>query len=107
MQDIWRKLRRWGKLKTLPTNLGSFGSRPLSAVFDYLGKDRSISVLLTPHLSDYEAYSAVAGYKFEGYFLKYGLYNSGFYVLKNDQRTYQFLEWLKIKLFEKGFFSYS
>jgi hypothetical protein len=73
---------------------------PLSAVFDYLEKNRSISVLLTPHLSDFESYSAVAGYKFEGYFLKYGLYNSGFYVLKNDQRTHQFLEWLKIKLFD-------
>jgi glycosyltransferase involved in cell wall biosynthesis len=32
--------------------------------------------------------------------MKSGLYNSGFYILKNNQDSLQFLGWLKIKLFD-------
>ena len=73
---------------------------PLSAVLDHLEKNPTMSVVLTPHLNDPEAYAKVHDYRFEKAFFTYGLYNSGFYVFKNDENSRRFLEWHKGKLFD-------
>ncbi len=73
---------------------------PLTGVFDRIRKDPNTSVILTPHLSDYDAYATARDYRLEKAFFAHGLYNSGFYVLKNDGNSLRFLEWLKDKLFD-------
>lgn len=72
----------------------------LDAVFEYAGVHPEASVILTPHLFGYEAYKKVSDYRFEKAFFAHGLYNSGFYVFKNDQNSRQFLAWHKDKLFD-------
>ncbi|MEI7463093.1 MAG: glycosyltransferase family 2 protein, partial [Candidatus Taylorbacteria bacterium] len=72
----------------------------LNEVFDYLNKNKQVSVILTAHFGDYESYAELSGYKFEKTIFAYGLYNGGFFTLKNDQNSLQFLGWLKNKLFD-------
>lgn len=62
-----------------------------------------ISVLLTPHILDYDVYRNIDDYKIEAKLFNYGLYNGGFYMLKNDLKSKQFLRWHKAKLFNYGY----
>ncbi|GEM_PF-593434 len=75
----------------------------MKEVFDRVDKNKNISVLLTPHMSDFEAYDKVEDYRFENSFFANGLYNSGFYIFKNDANSMRFLEWHKNKLFDHCF----
>lgn len=72
----------------------------LGDVFEYLKNNKEISVLITPHIKDYDTYARSPGYVLETLYMKSGLYNSGFSVYKNEPRTFQFLGWLKNKLFD-------
>ena len=76
---------------------------PLREVFDYLEKNKNISVVITPHLNDYKSYIEKSGYDIEKLYLTYGLYNGGFYALKNDRNALEFLDWHKKKLFDYGY----
>jgi hypothetical protein len=56
------------------------------------------SVALTPHNYNHKPFLNERDYHLENLFMAAGLYNSGFYALKNDERTQLFLKWHKIKL---------
>jgi GT2 family glycosyltransferase len=75
----------------------------LSDVLDYMTKNNDISVILTPHLFEYRSYNELSGYKFEETIFDHGLYNGGFYVLRNDGNSFQFLEWHKKKMLYYGY----
>ena len=72
-------------------------------IFDYLDKNKNISVAITPHIKEYETYSKITDYSVETTYMRYGLYNGGFYALKNNSDSIQFLGWLKSKLSAHGF----
>jgi glycosyltransferase involved in cell wall biosynthesis len=76
---------------------------PLNAVLDYIEKNEKISVLITPHLNDYESYNERSDYKIEMLYMAHGLYNGGFYVIKNDKNSLRFLDWHKKKLYSFGY----
>jgi len=72
-------------------------------VLNYLERNNNISVLLTPHMYDYKSYMESVDYKIESLYLAHGLYNGGFYVIKNDKNALTFLGWHKKKLFDHGY----
>ena len=76
---------------------------PLNEIFDYLDKNSRISVALTPHVCDYKASIAISDYSIEQLLFKYGLFNGGFYAIKNDQNALEFFDWHKRKLSKFGF----
>jgi Domain of unknown function (DUF4214) len=76
---------------------------PLNEIFDYLEKNSRISIAITPHLSDHKAYEKTSDYSLERLFILAGLYNGGFYAIKNDRNTMKFLHWHKKKVFNYGY----
>lgn len=88
-------------LAYLDTDVYSYSS--FNSLFDHMEDNQGISVLLTPHLIDYRAYSEVGDYRFEKAFMTHGLYNGGFYVLRNDRNSREFLKWQKNKLFDHAY----
>jgi hypothetical protein len=75
----------------------------LHEIFNYLDENQNTSVVLTPHLKEYESCNKTSDYNMEILIMKAGLYNGGFYALKNDQNSLQFLEWHKRKMLKHGY----
>ena len=76
---------------------------PLQDALDYLDKYLNISVAITPHLHDYKAHNGALDFSLEKMILQAGLYNGGFYAIKNDENALQFLYWQKKILFNYGY----
>jgi hypothetical protein len=74
-----------------------------SDVVAWLNQNNQVSVALTPHLFDYDSYAKRKDYKIEKLFFDHGLYNAGFYGLKNDASSLKFLDWQANKLFSFGY----
>ena len=72
----------------------------LEHIIKYFKKTKH-SVLLTPHIHSYVNESN--NYKIEKLLMLSGLYNGGFYALKNDKNCFMFLEWHKRKLEKYGY----
>ncbi len=75
----------------------------LDEATQYLGEQDQISVALIPHFNDYQSYRQRTDYNLDKSYLEYGLYNGGFYALKNDQRAREFLDWQAEKLSDYGY----
>jgi hypothetical protein len=76
---------------------------PFNEIFDYFELNSKISIAITPHLSDHKPYEKTSDYSLERLFMLAGLYNGGFYAIKNDKNAMIFLNWQKIKLFNYGY----
>lgn len=76
---------------------------PFNDILNYMESEESISVILTPHVFDYAEYRKLNDYSLENMFMTFGLYNGGFYAIRNDSNGLQFLEWHKNRLSEFGF----
>jgi hypothetical protein len=74
-------------------------------LFTFFKSKEDASVVLTPHLYDFETYKAQKydPYFFEKVYMEYGPYNGGFYVVKNDTLALQFLDWHATQLFTYGY----
>ena len=76
---------------------------PLHEVIYHIEENPNISVVLTPHLIDFNSYQELEDYRIEQAFFPHGLYNGGFYVLKNNSDSLKFLDWHKKKLLNYGY----
>ncbi len=76
---------------------------PFTKVFNYLADHKDTSLLISPHNFSAEDYVRETGYHLEKLFMSSGLYNGGFYTMKNDQNTLRFLNWHKKKLRNYGY----
>ena len=75
----------------------------LNDAFNFLNDNGDISVLLTPHVKDYRTYNKTLDYNVETLYMQAGLYNGGFYLLKNNQNSFKFLDWQKNIMFDHGY----
>jgi len=74
----------------------------MNPIFETFSKGDK-SVLLTPHLSNTKLYFKSKDYRLESSFFSYGLYNGGFYLLKNDKNSSRFLNWQRKIITSYGF----
>ncbi len=61
------------------------------------------SVLLTPHINTDKYKQDFGTYESERQSLRYGLFNGGFYLLKNDKNSFSFLTWQENILSKFGY----
>jgi glycosyltransferase involved in cell wall biosynthesis len=71
--------------------------------FRYFEDHPELSVLITPHILNSAKVSISEDYSREQLFLLAGLYNGGFYALRNSKNTFTFLKWHKSKLKKHGY----
>lgn len=100
LEWLLRKHKEIDKLVYLDTDIYVYS--PLGDIFGYL-ENPDISVAITPHISDCRAHDDPSDYSAEKMILQAGLYNGGFYALKNDSNAIKFLNWQKSKLFNYGY----
>lgn len=65
----------------------------LTDIENYLDKNRNISIAITPHISNKNKINNPMDYSQQRLYLLAGLYNGGFYALKNDSNSIEFLNW--------------
>ncbi len=101
MEWLLKKHNEINKLVFLDTDIYVYSS--LNEIFDYFDDNLDVSVAITPHLKDYQTYNKISDYSIEKLYALSGMYNGGFYALRNDKNAFQFLDWHKKKLFDYGY----
>jgi len=76
---------------------------PLTDVYNYLEANPKTDLVITPHLYCSSQYLVDNSFDKERLYTLAGLYNGGFYVLKNSTNVLNFLKWHKSRLVDYGY----
>ena len=76
---------------------------PLIEIFKIFDTKPTCSLIITPHILDVNDLYDTKDYSIETKYFKAGLYNGGFYAIKNDHKAREFLKWHQYELANYGY----